>query len=646
MSGTNIKTINGNSLLGSGDITISGGGGGATQDADGDTKIQVEETTDDDTIRFDTAGSQRMVISNTGQVGIGTNSASAPLQVSRSDAGIIQYITNTSSAQAYTAYGNSDNPPYSQDFNTAGGLLIGIDSDETGIVWQGGNKALRFGTNGLEVARFQGTGALVIGKTTGTQNTAGTVISATDGVRATVDGNVASILNRTSSDGSIVSFRKDGTEVGSIGASSGSAYIQGNANSSGFLFGNSNIYPWDAGALADNSIDLGDSTTRFRNLHLSGDINVTGCSIPKFYNDSYLNSSTTTADLISELTNDYGAFNDNYVILKNAWSYAGNSNLVTGHSTIGTIELAGCVVEAWGGTYKHIRITRPMTGTGGATICVYNDQGSTYSPGWREIWNSSSDGASSGLDADLLDGYHGSTTRNSANTYPIRNSSGYLDLGWINTTSGATTSTVSRIYASQDAYLRYVTQATFRSQVISGQTINEIYNTGWYRTNGSGGWYNQTYGGGINMQDTTYVRTYGSKQFYVNNHIKSAANVYAYWSDDRLKTKIGNIDNALDKVQSLSGFTYTRNAVAKSHGFGGDEVEVGVSAQQVKAVLPEAIHLAPFDEKVEDDGTIVSKSGEDFMTVDYPRLVPLLIEAIKELKGQVDDLQTQIKELQ
>ena len=122
--------------------------------------------------------------------------------------------------------------------------------------------------------------------------------------------------------------------------------------------------------------------------------------------------------------------------------------------------------------------------------------------------------------------------------------------------------------------------------------------------------------------------------------------MYAYWSDDRLKTKIGNIDNALDKVQSLSGFTYTRNAVAKSHGFGGDEVEVGVSAQQVKAVLPEAIHLAPFDEKVEDDGTIVSKSGEDFMTVDYPRLVPLLIEAIKELKGQVDDLQTQIKELQ
>lgn len=262
------------------------------------------------------------------------------------------------------------------------------------------------------------------------------------------------------------------------------------------------------------------------------------------------------------------------------------------------------------------------------------------------IWDSGNDGAGSGLDADLLDGYHGSFTRTAANTYVLRDSNGYMQVGWINTTSGATTSTVDKIYASNDSYLRYITPATFRAQVISNQTITELYNNAWYRTNGNGGWYNQTHGGGINMQDSTYVRTYGSKQLYVNNHIKSSANVYAYWSDDRLKTKIGNIDNALDKVQSLSGFTYTRNDVAKSHGFDGDEVEVGVSAQEVKAVLPQAIHLAPFDEKVEDDGTIVSESGEDYMTVDYPRLVPLLIEAIKELKAEVNNLQAQVKELQ
>ena len=70
--GTNgqVLTTNGS---GSFSFADASGGGGATQDADGDTKIQVEEGTDDDTIRFDTAGSERMLITPTGNVGINTN---------------------------------------------------------------------------------------------------------------------------------------------------------------------------------------------------------------------------------------------------------------------------------------------------------------------------------------------------------------------------------------------------------------------------------------------------------------------------------------------------------------------------------------------------------------------------------------------
>jgi len=104
------------------------------------------------------------------RVGISTNSPSSPLEVSRSDAGIIQYITNTGSAQAYTAYGNSDNPPWSQDFNTAGGLLVGVDSDETGVVFQGGNKALRFGTNASERMRILAGGGLTFNGDTADAN--------------------------------------------------------------------------------------------------------------------------------------------------------------------------------------------------------------------------------------------------------------------------------------------------------------------------------------------------------------------------------------------------------------------------------------------------------------------------------------------
>lgn len=57
--------------------------------------------------------------------------------------------------------------------------------------------------------------------------------------------------------------------------------------------------------------------------------------------------------------------------------------------------------------------------------------------------------------------------------------------------------------------------------------VGDIYaNDGWLRTNGARGWYNETYGGGIYMEDTTWVRTYGDKQFYCSNVIASGTRIY------------------------------------------------------------------------------------------------------------------------
>jgi hypothetical protein len=110
--------------------------------------------------------------------------------------------------------------------------------------------------------------------------------------------------------------------------------------------------------------------------------------------------------------------------------------------------------------------------------------------------------------------------------------------------------------------------------------------------------------------------------------IRATNNITAYYSDDRLKTKLGNIENALDKVRSLSGFYYEANEVAQAFGY---EVkrEVGVSAQQVQAVQPEVVAPAPID--------------ENYLTVRYERLVPLLIEAIKELDGELQSIKQQLK---
>ncbi len=167
---------------------------------------------------FKTGNTERMRIDASGQVGIGTSSPSAPIEITRSNAGIIQYITNTSSNQAYTAYGNSDNPPWSQDFNTAGGLLVGIDSDETAIVYQGGNKALRFGTNATERMRIDASGNVGIGATSVTGNLQ--ILTATAGSVLNVNHNTSNIYPKASgiglgatstaltvsSDGSTVSF--------------------------------------------------------------------------------------------------------------------------------------------------------------------------------------------------------------------------------------------------------------------------------------------------------------------------------------------------------------------------------------------------------------------------------------------------------
>jgi hypothetical protein len=116
--------------------------------------------------------------------------------------------------------------------------------------------------------------------------------------------------------------------------------------------------------------------------------------------------------------------------------------------------------------------------------------------------------------------------------------------------------------------------------------------------------------------------------------IRATNNITAYYSDARLKDFKGKIGDALYKVSQLNGYYYTENDKAEEFGFKNKELQVGVSAQEVKAILPEVIAPAPFDMDAENK----SKSGEDYMTVRYEKLVPLLIEAIKELKAEVEAL--------
>jgi len=93
--------------------------------------------------------------------------------------------------------------------------------------------------------------------------------------------------------------------------------------------------------------------------------------------------------------------------------------------------------------------------------------------------------------------------------------------------------------------------------------------------------------------------------------IGASGNVYAY-SDERLKTDIQTIPNALDTVASLRGVAFIKD----------NKANIGVIAQEVQKILPQVVML-------NDDG---------YLSVAYGNIVGLLIEAVKELKAEVETL--------
>lgn len=109
----------------------------------------------------------------------------------------------------------------------------------------------------------------------------------------------------------------------------------------------------------------------------------------------------------------------------------------------------------------------------------------------------------------------------------------------------------------------------------------------------------------------------------VTGDITADGNVIAY-SDESLKENIYTISNALNKVKSMRGVTYTRNDLQDKQ-----RVHAGVIAQEIEKELPEVVYT--------------SESG--IKSVAYGNIVSVLIEAIKEQQNQIDDLRMEINQL-
>lgn len=169
----------------------------------------------------------------------------------------------------------------------------------------------------------------------------------------------------------------------------------------------------------------------------------------------------------------------------------------------------------------------------------------------------------------------------------------------------------------------------------------DIRASSWIRTDGATGWYSQSYGGGIHMTDSTYVRVYNNKSFYVSGNILATGGITAKTTSDmRLKNKIGN-SNYIEKLLSLGPvFDYTYNDIAKSRvgKMVDNKRHIGLSYQSVSKVLP----------------AICGKDDDGYGYINYisPDFISLIAGAtqlntlgINELCKKTNSIEDEIKKL-
>jgi hypothetical protein len=206
--------------------------------------LQLNSAGAGDSLSFATVDTERMRINSSGNVGIGYTTPSEKLGVN----GFLGVVgTHTSPPSA--------NPSISR-----------VDQ----------NNAMGFFNNSTERMRIDSSGNLLVGKTASSASTTGAELQSGSGGQsaliATAAGTKVGVINRTTSDGDIVEFRKDGATVGSIGVTSTQRLTIGSSVDTdvGLVFQpdtDKRIYP-----VGDDVVELGRTGHRFKDLMLSGGV--------------------------------------------------------------------------------------------------------------------------------------------------------------------------------------------------------------------------------------------------------------------------------------------------------------------------------------------------------------------------------------
>ena len=127
--------------------------------------------------------------------------------------------------------------------------------------------------------------------------------------------------------------------------------------------------------------------------------------------------------------------------------------------------------------------------------------------------------------------------------------------------------------------------------------------------------------------------------------------IIAFASDKRLKENIVLISNPIEKIKQLRGVTYDWKDSTLNLGFRTKRQynEIGLIAQELEKVIPQAVTRAPFDNtdnpKIYVSGSRIDGETEPYKTIKMEKVIPLLIEGIKDQQKQIDELKELVTKL-
>ena len=240
-------------------------------------------------MRFKTNDTERMRISSDGSVGIGSASDGAILQLDKASSSYF-------------------------DIQSDSTLRTRIYNDSSQTILETTTNNLIFKSASSEAMRLDASGNLLVGKASTSSNVAGHRLNPRGDIEATRSGGLVSYFNRQSSDGDISVFAKDGTTVGSIQARSSFTTLQIGSTGTGITGTSSHkILPSVNNARSDNTNDLGDSSYRWKDLYLSGSIEIENGTANVGVGRQALNSNTgsnnTALGFQAGYTNVSGSYN-------------------------------------------------------------------------------------------------------------------------------------------------------------------------------------------------------------------------------------------------------------------------------------------------------------------------------------------------